>query len=164
MGATMKPIVLAVLIAATSAPSFSGEFFSGTHTYRPDSEIWNPVPAAGWWTSTMVGEYEPMSGPIPAGRIECRGGGFWNKSIREANGVCVFGTPPDVWMLRYHATETNRAKRTAAGYIPVGEWTVVGGTGRYGGMTGSGTYLAEGAVAESGKYRTRWEGDLTLPE
>ena len=160
----MKTATLAVVIVASAFPVSAGELFSGTHTYRPDTELWNPVPAAGWWTSTMVGEYEPMSGPIPAGRIECRGGGFWNKSVREANGVCVFGEQPDVWMLRYRATETDRANRTNAGYMPVGEWTVVGGTGRYSGMTGSGTYLAEGAVAEGEKYRTRWEGEVTIPE
>ena len=160
----MKTALLAAVITVVALPASAGELFSGTHTYRPDTEMWNPVPAAGWWTSTMVGEYEPMSGPIPAGRIECRGGGFWNKSVREANGVCVFGEEPDVWMLRYHATETDRASRTNAGYMPVGEWTVVGGTGRYSGMTGSGTYLAEGAVADGEKYRTRWEGEVTIPE
>lgn len=160
----MKSALLAAVLAVTALPASAGELFSGTHTYRPNSEIWNPIPAAGSWSSTMVGQYQPKSGPIPASRIECRGGGFWNKSIREANGVCVFGEAPDVWMLRYNATETDRAKRTAAGYLPMGEWTVVGGTGRYSGITGSGTYLAEGAVAEDQKHRTRWEGEVTIPE
>ncbi|QIE57366.1 hypothetical protein G5B40_19120 [Pikeienuella piscinae] len=159
----MKPASLAVLFALAAGPVSAGELFSGTHTYRPDYEQWNPVPAAGWWTATMVGEYEAVSGPIPAGRIECRGGGYWNKSIREANGVCVFGEASDTWMLRYRATEIDRASRTTAGYMPIGEWTVLAGTGRYNGMTGSGTYLAEGAVAEGGKYRTRWEGEVTIP-
>ena len=117
----MKSAFLAAVIAVSVLPASAGELFSGTHTYRPNSEIWNPIPAAGWWSTTMVGQYEPKSGPIPASRIECRGGGFWNKSIREATGVCVFGEAPDVWMLRYNATETDRAKRTAAGYLPMGE-------------------------------------------
>ncbi len=160
----MKSTCLAVVFAFTALPAFAGELFSGTHTYQPVVEEWNPIPAAGWWNADMVGEYKPMSGPIPASRIECRGVGFWNKSNREANGVCVFGEQPDTWMLRYHTTETNRASRTAAGYKPVGEWTVVGGTGRYKGMTGSGTYLAEWAGVENDEYRTRWEGEVTIPE
>ena len=161
----MKSALLAVLFAALALPASAEALFSGTHTYRPDYDLWLPVPAAGWVTSVMVGEYEPRSGPIPAGRIECRGGVFWNKSIRESNGVCVFGEKPDTWMLRYQATETNRAKRTTPqGYIPVGKWTAVEGTGRYAGITGSGTYLAEGPVGDDGKYRTRWEGAITLPE
>lgn len=159
----MKPVILAVLLAVAASPTSAGELFSGTHTYRPDAELWNPIPAAGWWTATMVGEYVAISGPIAAGRIECRGGGYWNKSTREGNGVCVFGDAPDTWMLRYVQIETDRAGRAAAGYMPIGEWTVLGGTGRYNDMTGSGTYLAEGPVAEDGEYRTRWEGEVTIP-
>ena len=158
----MKRVLLIALMATTMTPVAAGELFSGTHTYRPNTELWSPVPAAGWWTSTMVGAYESMSGPIPAGRIECRGSGHWNKSVREANGVCVFGEGSDTWMLRYQATDTDRASRTAAGYIPVGEWTVVDGNGIYSGMTGSGTYLAEQSVAEGGKHQTRWEGEVTI--
>lgn len=41
---------------------------------------------------------------------------------------------------------------------------MVDGTGRYADMTGSGTYLAEGAVADGGQYRTRWEGGVTIPK
>ena len=102
-----------------------------------------------------------MLSPIRALRVRH----FWNKSIRESNGVCVFGEAPDTWMLRYQATETNRAKRTTPqGYIPIGKWTVVEGPGRYAGITGAGTYLAEGAVGEGGKYRTRWEGSVNIPD
>lgn len=160
----MKALFLAALVAVSTAPPSAADLFSGTHTYRPDYEMWAPIPAAGWVTSTMVGEYEPASGPIPASRIECRGAVYWNNSTREANGVCVFGEEPDIWMLRYRAIETNRASRTAAGYMPIGEWTVVRGGGRYRGITGSGTYLAESGVGEAGEYRTRWEGEVTIPE
>ena len=147
----MKRMLIAALIAASGAPVCAGELFSGTHTYRPDSETWTPVPAAGWRTVTMVGEYVPTTGPIPAGRIECRGTNYWNQSTSEADGVCVFGELPDSWMLRYRMTQTNRASQSAEQFRRIGEWTVVGGNGRYSGMTGSGTYMAEGAVAEGGK-------------
>lgn len=160
----MKRLLATSLIAALATPALGGELFSGTHTYRPDYEQWTPVPAAGWWTTVMVGDYEPISGPIPAGRVECRGSGYWNKSTRDANGVCVFGEQPDTWMLRYSSVETDRATQTAAGYLPIGEWTALQGTGIYSGITGSGTYLAEQGVAEGGKYRTRWEGEVTIPK
>ena len=160
----MNRLLFAVLIATTATPASSGELLSGTHPYRPDYEMWTPVPATTWVTVTMVGEYEPMSGSIPKGRVECRGANFRNKSNREAGGVCVFGEAPDVWMLRYRQINTNRASRSNEGYKPIGEWTVVGGTGRYSGMTGSGTYLAEGIVTEDQKQRTRWEGEITIPK
>lgn len=160
----MKPLLAAAVVFASLGTAGAGEMFSGTHTYRAESETWMPVPASGWRTVTMVGEYEPMTGPIGAGRIECRGTNYWHKSTVEADGVCVFGEGPNTWMLRYRMTRTDRATTRAEQHQREGEWTVVDGTGRFSGMTGSGTYLAEGAVAEGNLYRTRWEGEVTIPE
>ena len=160
----MKQVIAAAIAAAFIAPAGAGERFSGTHTYRAKSETWIPVPASGWRTVTMVGDYEPMAGPVEAGRIECRGTNYWHKSTVEADGVCVFGDGPDTWMLRYRMTRTDRATTRAEQHQREGEWTVVDGTGRFSGMTGSGTYLAEGTVAEGGMYRTRWEGEVSIPE
>jgi len=157
--------VLAVLIAVIAAPAIAGERFSGSHTYRADSETWSPVPAAGWRTVTMVGEYTPISGRIPSGKIECRGTNFWNRSIREADGVCVFGELPDNWMLRYRMPQMNLGAPTMEPYQRTGNWTVVGGNGRYNGITGSGTYRAKANPdAEGGKWRTMWEGEITIPK
>jgi hypothetical protein len=77
----------------------------------------------------------------------------------------VFGELPDSWMLRYRMTQTNVAGQTAEKFRRIGEWTAVDGTGRYSGITGSGTYMAEEyPVAEGGKWRTQWEGEVTIPE
>lgn len=160
----MRPLIAAALVLATVGSAGAGEKFAGTHTYRADADTWMPVPASGWRTVTMVGDYEPMAGPIEAGRIECRGTNYWNKSKVEADGVCVFGELPDQWMLRYRMGKLDRSAKTASPHMRVGEWEVVDGTGKFSGMTGSGTYLAEGAVADSHKYRTRWEGEVTIPE
>lgn len=160
----MKPILAAAIVLAIAGPADAGEMFSGTHTYRAEAETWMPVPASGWRTVTMTGDYEPMTGPIEAGRIECRGTNYWHKSTVEADGVCVFGKSPDTWMLRYRMIRTDRATTRAEQHQRIGEWTVVDGTGRFSGMTGFGTYLAEGNVADGGKYRTRWEGEVTIPE
>jgi hypothetical protein len=63
----MNSAVRAVLLAAMALPASAEELFSGTHTYRPDYDLWSLVPAAGWVTSVMVGEYEPRSGPVADG-------------------------------------------------------------------------------------------------
>lgn len=160
----MKLTSLAALIAVMAAPAFAAEEFSGTHMYRFDQETWSPLPYAGWRTVTMVGDYVPVSGPIPAGRIECRGTNYWSGSVREADGVCVFGEGPDTWMLRYRMTRTDALSQAAEQFRRTGEWTAVGGTGRWRGITGSGFYWAEeGGVAEGGRWRTHWGGEVTIP-
>jgi hypothetical protein len=161
----MKITVLAALIATYAVPAFAGEQFVGTHTYRFEQEAWAPMPGNVWQTLTMVGDFEPISGPIPAGRIECRGANFRAGPAQEANGVCVFGEGRDVWMLRYRMTRNDIAAPSAERFRRIGEWTVVGGTGRYNGMTGEGFYWAEeGAVADAGRWRTRWGGEVTIPK
>lgn len=126
----MKRTIEAALIAMFAPAAIAAEPFTGTHTYRPDTEIWRPVPGAGWRTSTMVGDYVPTSGLIPASRIQCRGTGYWHGSSRESDGVCVFGEGLDVWMLRYRMTRNDVAAQTAEQFRRIGEWAVVGGTGR----------------------------------
>lgn len=160
----MKLAVLAVLATLLSAPAIAGEEFSGTHTYRFEQETWSPMADAGWRTVTMTGDYVPISGPIPAGKIQCRGTNYWHGSIREADGVCVFGEGADIWMLRYHMTRTDTASQTAERFRRIGEWKVVSGTGRWRGITGSGFYWAEEGYGADGTWRTRWGGEVTIPK
>ena len=121
----MRLAVLAALFAISTAPASAGEQFLGTHTYLPNTDTWSPMADAGWRTVTMVGDYMPISGPIPAGKVECRGTNHWNGSVREADGVCVFGEGLDIWMLRYRMTRTDTAAQTAEQFRRTGEWTVV---------------------------------------
>ena len=149
-------------MAAAGAPA--AELFSGAHTYTGTAKPWYPAPGAGYSTLVMVGTYEPQTGPIPESRLECRGNNFWSPKISEAEGVCVFGELLDRWMLRYRMTDTQPRQQRRERFGRRGEWTVVGGVGRYEGMTGSGTYLAESGLAEDGKYRTMWEGEVSIPD
>lgn len=157
----MKITVLSALIATIAVPALAGEQFAGTHTYSAQQQVWAPVAGHIWQTVTMVGDFEPTSGPIPASRIECRGANYRATTAQEASGVCVFGEGQDVWMLRYRMTRNDMAAQTAEQFRRTGEWTVVGGTGRYNGMTGEGFYWAEDA---SGIQRTRWGGEVTIPK
>ena len=97
--------------------------------------------------------------------MECRGTNFWTNEVSEAEGICVFGELPDRWMLRYRMTDREPREQRRERFGRRGEWTVVGGVGRFEGMTGSGTYLAEsGTTEESGAYKTMWQGEVTIPE
>lgn len=52
--------------------------------------------------------------------------------------------------------------RSTEKYRRRGTWTVVSGTGKYVGMTGSGSFVT-GPVAD-GHKTTEWEGEVELPK
>ncbi len=158
----MKILLLAALFAATASSTIAGERFSGSHSYTGTAKPWYPAPGAGYSQITMIGDYVPDTGPIPKSRVECRGNNFWSPDVSEANGVCVFGELPDRWMLRYRMTDREPREQRRERFGRRGEWTVVAGVGRFEGMTGSGTYLAESGLGENGTYRTMWEGEVTI--
>lgn len=160
----MKLLLIAALSAALAGGAPAGERFTGAHTYTGTAKPWHPAPGAGYSTLIMIGTYVPETGPVPESRVECRGNNFWTSEVSEAEGVCVFGELPDRWMLRYRMTDNRPREQRRERFGRRGNWTVVGGVGRYEGMTGSGTYLAQSGVAEAGKYRTMWEGEVTIPE
>lgn len=135
----MKLVVIAALSVAMAGSAVAGERFTGVHTYTGTGKPWYPVPGAGYSTLTMIGTYVAETGPIPESRVECRGNNFWTTEISEAEGICVFGDLPDRWMLRYRMTENRPAEQRNERFKRRGEWTVVGGVGRYEGMTGFGT-------------------------
>ena len=56
----------------------------------------------------------------------------------------------------------SRVSRKRQGFERKGAWTVVGGSGKYLGMTGSGTYLT-GSVVDR-KKTSHWEGEVDIPE
>lgn len=161
----MRSVLIAMLAAGLSGPAVAGELFSGSHTYRGTTQPWMPAPGAGYAAFESVGTYTPDAGPIPKSRVECRGASFWTSDISEASGVCVFGELPDRWMLRYRMTDRELREQRRERFGRRGEWTIVGGVGRYAGITGSGTYLAKSGVAEEGGlYKTMWQGEVTIPE
>ncbi len=160
----MKILLIGALFGAIASSALAGELFSGAHTYTGTAKPWFPVPGAGYNQITMVGKYAPDTGPIPESRVECRGNNFSSTEVSEAEGVCVFGELPDRWMLRYRMTDNLPREQRRERFGRRGEWTVVGGVGRYDGMTGSGTYFAESGVVEAGMYRTMWEGEVSIPD
>ena len=164
----MKSILVAALSAATITAASAAEMFAGTSTY-PNTTIaaepWHVGSGTNYTTVKLVGSFVPSSGSLPQSRIECRGANFSSSEASEADGVCVFGEFPDRWVVRYHMTDRNPRVQRAERFGRRGEWAVVGSTGRFEGMTGSGTYLAApGNNSEGGVNSTRWAGEVTIPD
>jgi hypothetical protein len=83
--------------------------------------------------------------------------GTWIATLTAANGDQVF--------LRYLFPANDNA---AGKYTLSGEYTVTGGTGRFSGATGKGTYSAEGTYSllpglVDGKFAGSLEGDISTP-
>jgi hypothetical protein len=83
--------------------------------------------------------------------------GTWNATLTAANGDEVF--------LRYLFPANDNG---AGKYTLSGEYVVTGGTGRFSGATGKGTYSAEGTYSllpgiVSGKFAGSLEGDISAP-
>ena len=155
----MRAILFVPLFLVAVSSASGGEMFSGSHTYAGTATPWLPVPGAGYLTAKMVGTFTPDRGPIPKSRVECRGTSFWTDKTSEAEGVCVFGKLPDRWMLRYRMTAPPLRGQRIAQFSRSGEWTIIGGVGRYKGITGKGTYMAK-----SGVRKTHWAGEITIPK
>jgi hypothetical protein len=161
----MKPTLIAALVVGMASSASAGELFSGSHTYTGTAQTWMPAPGMGYAVLKMVGTFTPTSGPIPKSKVECRGANFWSSKRSEAEGVCVFGVRPNQWMLRYRMTAPGLRDKSAERFSRRGKWTVIGGVGRFKGMTGNGTYLAKSGVAgKGGVYKTMWAGEVTIPK
>lgn len=161
----MKPILIAVLVAGMASSASAGERFSGSQTYTATSQVWTPMPGAGYAMAKMVGSYTPQSGPIPKSRVECWGSFFWSPKKTETHGVCVFGVLPDRWMVRYRRTSPTFPGKTIGRFLRQGEWTVISGEGRFAGMTGKGTYLAKPVTTgKAPVHKTMWAGEVTIPK
>lgn len=157
----MKITLMAIVLAA--APAGAAEMFTGTHVYQGDSRAWMTAPGVGYSHFNSKGQIAMQSGPLPNGPVECHGTSYWTTETSEAEGICVFGETTDRWTVRYRMFPAEHKNQRAERFNRRGEWTVIGGTGRYENMTGAGTYLAEQGDTTRPNI-TRWQGEVTLAD
>ena len=82
-----------------------------------------------FFTQDNRGFFEVVDGPFEAGPARCIGSGFGYRDGRNTiSGICIFGEDADTFTMAWEAGEQGAAN----------EWKIVGATGRYEGMTGSG--------------------------
>ncbi len=159
----MKLPLIAALVLAVSAPAFAGERFKGKNLYRGETEVWMPAPGVGYQHFKSWSDIDFESGPFPNSLpLRCYGTSYWTAEVSEAEGICIFGRMPDTWTARYVMTDTLPGEQRRERFHRVGDWTAVGGTGKYDGITGFGRYLAEPG-REDFLNVTHWEGEVDLP-
>jgi hypothetical protein len=142
-------------------PALAAEPVKGTSSSSSEIRMWKTGENSGYYVYGSEGTSAWEAGPFEDMPIECHGAGFWSPTEVLGEGICIFGAEPDQWTVVQQMVEgsnlwsekTNLSDRT-------GDWNVVHGTGRYAGMTGSGTFTARDL--ENGKRITEIEGEVEL--
>ena len=156
----IRPIAFALAsLLATSA--MAGEMVSGTNYYLTEVKQWKTGVWSGYWMFSSKGISEAKQGPLPTVPVECHGAGSWDAEKMWGNGICINGKGRDTWTLRWAVDEGQSFQSTAIdNYKRTGKWQVVSGSGKYAGMTGSGTYTS--SDLPDNRRVTMWEGEVEL--
>ena len=126
----MKPSILNLALAGflASNPAFAEERIEINNIYPLNQEYFQ-LSDSVYYMQDNRGYFEVVEGPIDEGPTRCVGGGFGSQSGENSiQGVCVFGEAEDAFTMRWKAGERGKANT----------WTIVGGTGKFDGMTGEG--------------------------
>jgi len=159
----MKWLVAAALSVVLANSAMAGEMISGTNNYVTEERTWKTGDVSGYYMYDSTGNFEAQSGTIPNGPVECHGAGFWTAEEINGEGICIFGEAPNRWTVAFVMDPHNQfSAQTAETYRRRGTWTVVSGTGKYVGITGSGNFVT-GPVVD-GRKTTQWEGEVELPK
>jgi len=159
----MKPLLIAAAGVSLTASALAGEMISGTNTYDTDQRTWETGEYSGYYMYDSVGAFVPHAGSLPSGPVECHGAGFWTPEEILGDGICIFGEAPNRWTVAFELAPGNQFDaQKVEKYQRRGTWTVVRGTGKYVGMTGSGSFMS-GPVVD-GRKTTEWEGEVELPK
>jgi hypothetical protein len=159
----MKSLLIAAFGVSLAGSASAGELISGTNTYSTHQRTWQTGEFSGYYMYDSTGAFEPHSGVMPGGQVECHGAGFWTPEEIMGDGVCIFGEAPSQWTVAFKMDPNNKFDaRSVDKYQRRGTWTVVRGTGKYVGMTGTGSFIS-GPVVD-GQKTTQWEGEVELPQ
>ena len=158
-----RPAALALCLAL-APPATAGDLIGGTNTYMAETRTWKTGEIAGYYIYDSTGTTIWETGPLENGPVECHGAGFWDATEVTGEGICIFGAPPHQWTVAHRMPPgSNRWEhRKKDDYHRTGLWTVVHGTGRYVGLTGTGTFISKELV--DGRKTTWFQGEVEFPE
>ena len=126
----MKPSVFNIALVGflTASPAFAEERIEINNIYPLNQEYFQ-LSDSVYFMQDNRGYFEVVEGPLEEGPARCVGGGFGAQNGKNSiQGVCVFGEGEDTFTMRWKAGEQGKANA----------WSIVGGTGKFDGMTGQG--------------------------
>jgi len=149
----MKSLAAAFYLILLTLPASAGELVSGVNTYMSDARTWKTGEFAGYYIYDSKGTTVWKKGPL-------HGAGFWTPKEIMGDGICIFGAAPDRWTVAHELTPGANLwnAQDKNPFHRRGVWRVVQGTGRFVGMTGTGTFVSNELA--DGRKTTLFEGEV----
>ena len=150
----MKSFLMCCAVLSMASSAIAGERVSATNFYVVKQE---QIPAGNgsvFWTEDNVGTFTVKEGPIDPGFARCIGSGFGGPGGVEGDGICVYGEGEDTFTMKWKIVG-----------VGSNEWKIVTATGKYAGMTGSGTTKTrvDAKFLKLAHRISDWEGEINLP-
>ncbi|MAM63052.1 hypothetical protein [Maritimibacter sp. UBA3975] len=154
----MKWILICALAAIVPCAASAGERIAGTNSYIVKEDRW-PIDYGTYWRQDNGGTFSVTEGPLEDGFVQCIGAGFGTAGGSRGEGICVFTTgdfAQSIDTFTWEWTIVSTAQNA---------WKVIGATGKYAGMRGSGTARTRiGSEFRAKRFRiTDWEGEIEMP-
>ena len=150
----MSRLLAIILLLLSGSLALAQDRVSGENSYALREVKWT-LNDGVYWQQENFGTYTVGEGPIAPGFVECIGAGFGGASGVRGEGICIFRNDEGSFTWTWQA-------------IPgqMNNWQVAAGTGRYEGMTGSGTAKSKihSEFTAMAHRVTSWEGQIKLRE
>jgi hypothetical protein len=150
----IKTTALVITLSALLSPlsGIAGESVNGQNYLVLDNQAWPTGEQSGFYLFNGSGVSNVINGPTETGAIECHGSGFWGAEGSRGEGICLHGAGDDTY------TSTYKMELGANN----GQWQILGGTGKYAGISGEGTYIPN--PLPGNRAISTWQGEITLAE
>jgi len=149
----MKNLITALTFLLAPTFVLAGERVSGENSYARKEQNWQ-LNNSVYWQQTNVGTFTVTEGPLDPGFVDCLGAGFGRAEGVRGEGICIFENAEGSFTWTWQA-------------IPgaLNQWQVAAATGKYKGMTGSGTAKSriQSEFTAMQHRVTTWEGEIELP-
>lgn len=147
-----KSFLTAVIVTLSLSPlsSFAGETAKGSNFLVLDNQAWPTGQKSGFYQFNGAGISNVEAGPTETVAIECHGAGFWGGKGNRAEGICLHGSGDNTYVSSYKMEVGAKS----------GQWKILGGTGKYTGISGEGTYVPN--LLPGMRAVSNWQGEISL--
>jgi hypothetical protein len=147
-----KLFALLLILSLVPLSSVMADNASGQNFLVLENQAWPTGEESGFYHFNGTGISNVLSGPTETSAIECHGSGFWGANGNRSEGICVHGSGDDTF------TSTYKTELGAEN----GQWNILNGTGKYAGISGSGTYVPDRLPGD--RAISTWQGSISLAE